>query len=196
MSGRSLPVQKYRLVTSVAAARHVRRALVVTLALFLSGVGGRAGAQDRRAEAAPVEAPKAGRLILGEIESIKVRDLSDPASGGVLVVKGKRITIPDNLLIGLPAGRMTLRNLVMDGPQSCTSQVPLQSGLAVSDTCRTDGSPALARIVAKPDASGELVAALVMVLKDSATTLARMRRPGNPRVISRAAARVQPRQQQ
>ena len=90
-----------------------------------------------------------------------------------MVVAGKQITIPKNLLIGLPKSRITLRNLVLDAPEPCKAQDPPQSGLAVSDSCRKDKPPALARIVATPAASGEMVASLVMVQKDSATTLAR-----------------------
>lgn len=129
-----------------------------------------------------------GSLILGEIESVAVDDMNDSSSGGRVVVQGKEVTIPRGLSIGLPKGRSSLRNLVLDAPDECKSQEPPQSGLAVSDTCRNGGSPALARIVASPDASGAMVASLVMVQKDSARTIARMR-PASPRAArARAAA--------
>jgi len=166
-SRRRRPYARWAIVTAAAAA-------------CLHLAAGSALAAGHGSDAAQAKARPTGQLILGEIESVTVTNLDDPSSGGVIVVKGKRITIPDNLSIGLPAGRMTLRNLVLDGPKECTSLQPVQSGLAVSDTCRTSGSPALAR---------------VMVLKDSATTLARMRPPGSPRAM-RAKARSEARQQQ
>jgi hypothetical protein len=153
--------------------RNYTRVVGICFAAALFGVAAVGVAQ---AQTEQVKAPAAGALILGEIESVTVDDMNDPSSGGRMVVKGKQITIPKDLLIGLPKGRMTLRNLVLDAPEACKALQPPQSGLAVSDTCRNGSTPALARIVAKPAASGELVASLVMVQKNSATTLARFSR--------------------
>jgi hypothetical protein len=125
-----------------------------------------------------------GTLILGEVTSIAVRDVNDPASGGQVVVNGKQITIPDRLLVGLPSGRVPLRDLMLAAPAECKSQQPAQSGLAVSDSCRGDRQPALARVVASPNAWGELVASLLMIQKDSARTLARIRPEGRSRAGS------------
>jgi hypothetical protein len=138
------------------------------------------------------QAKAAGSLILGAIESITVDDMNDPSSAGRMVVKGKEVTIPRDLLIGLPAGRITLRNLVNEAPEACKSQQPPQSGLAVADTCRNGGTPALARIVANPTASGGMEASLVMVQKDSGRTLARQRAE-SPRA-ARARAKAYQRQ--
>src|SRR3989454_5313030 len=122
-----------------------------------------------------------GMLILAELTSIAVRDVNDPASGGQIVVDGKQITIPDQLLIGLPSGRVPLRDLMLEAPAECKSQQPPQSGLAVSDSCRGARPPALARVVARPNASGELGASLLMIQKDSGRTLARIRPQGRLR---------------
>ncbi len=158
--------------------------ICATAALLVAMAAGVAEAQAKKA---------AGSLILGEIESVTVEDMSDVSSAGRMVVRGKEITIPPDVTVGLPTGRVTLRNLVLEAPEECRSQQPPQSGLAVSDSCRNGGSPALARIVATPDASGALVASLVMVQKDSGRTLARMR-PESPRA-ARHRARASRRQQ-
>lgn len=183
---------------STRSARTQRRwaavrmlAMVVAAFGLLSIVPSTVQAQGRPKKAfAPRTPPTTlpGSLILGEIESVAVDDMNDSSSGGRVVVQGKEVTIPRGLSIGLPKGRSSLRNLVLDAPDECKSQEPPQSGLAVSDTCRNGGSPALARIVASPDASGAMVASLVMVQKDSARTIARMR-PASPRAArARAAA--------
>jgi hypothetical protein len=117
----------------------------------------------------------AGTLILGEITNIAIGDIHDPASGGRIVVDGRQITLPKKLLIGLPSGQKSLRDLLLEAPAECRSQQPPQSGLAVSDSCRGDRPPALARLVASVSASGELVASVVMIQKNSGRTLARIK---------------------
>lgn len=165
-----------------------------TVVAMLGSSGGPAVGPTVSAQTAPVgaagtteaQSPRkpTGTLILGELTSLGVRDLNDPASGGRMVVDSKQITVPDRLLIGLPSGQVPLRDLMLEAPAECRSQQPPQSGLAVSDSCRGERSPALARVVASPTASGELVAIVVMIQKDSAGVLARIR----PQRRSRAAA--------
>lgn len=145
-----------------------------------------------KAAVAPAPAKTAGSLILGAIESIAVADMNDPSSPGRMVVRGKEITIPSDVLIGLPTGHVSLRDLVLEAPEECKSQQPPQSGLAQSDTCLNGGSPALARVIATRSASGDMVASTVMVQKDSARTLARMK-ADSPRA-ARAKARASLRQ--
>ena len=184
--------------SSTRSARTQRRwtavrmlAMVVATFGLLCIVPSTVQAQGRPKKAfAPRTPPKTlpGSLFLGEIESIAVDDMNDMSSGGRMVVQGKEVTIPRGLSIGLPKGRSSLRSLVQDAPDECKSQEPPQSGLAVSDTCRNGSTPALARIVAVPDASGAMVANLVMVQKDSSRTIARLR-PETPRAArARAAA--------
>jgi hypothetical protein len=141
--------------------------LALVTGVLAGGAAGGAAAQSARKPTAT--------LVLGEITSIAVRDMNDPASAGRIVVAGRRITLPEKLLIGLPSGRKSLRDLVLEAPPECTSQQPPQSGLAVSDSCRRDRPPALARVVATASASGELVASVVMIQRDSGRTLARMK---------------------
>jgi hypothetical protein len=134
-----------------------------------------AGGAFPSTEAQPSRNPTA-TLILGEITRIAVQDTNDPASADRIVVDGRQITLPDTLLIGLPSGRKSLRDLILEAPPECKSQQPPQSGLAVSDSCRRDRPPALARVIASANASGDLVASVVMIQKDSGRTLARIKR--------------------
>jgi hypothetical protein len=133
-------------------------------------VGGAAGSTEAQSSRKPT-----ATLILGEITSIAVRDMNDPASADRIVVDGRQITLPEKLSIGLPSGQKSLLDLILEAPAECKSQQPPQSGLAVSDSCRRDRPPALARVVASANASGELVASVVMIQKDSGRTLARMK---------------------
>jgi hypothetical protein len=116
-------------------------------------------------------------LILGEITAIAIRDMNDPASGGGIVVDGRQITLPEKLSMGLPSGEKSPRDLILEASPECKSQQPPQNGLAVSHSCRRDHPPALARVVASASASGELVATVVMIQKDSGRTLARIKPP-------------------
>ena len=55
------------------------------------------------ASAAPVIAP-----VVGEIQFITLDTPGDHWSGGTIVVGGEIVTLPRNLLIDLPANRLTL----------------------------------------------------------------------------------------
>jgi len=143
-----------------------RRAFTAALATLLTITASSVFAQDGTT-------PKPRKLVLGEIESLSITDVNDPASGGLIVVGGKYIAIPTNLLIGIPSGRLALRDLVLHAPEECRSQG--QSGLAVSDTCRKDKTPAMARLMVQPDSAGNLVADVVMIQTDSTRTLARIK---------------------
>jgi hypothetical protein len=116
-----------------------------------------------------------GTLILGEVNSLAVDNMSDPASGGRLVVDGKTIIVPQKLAIGLKSGPTSLQALMVSASDTCKTQQPPQSGLATTDTCRGEKSPALARVVASANSEGDLVASVVMVMQNSANTLARMK---------------------
>lgn len=118
-------------------------------------------------------------LILGEITSLAVDNMRDPASGGRLVVDGKTIIVPEKLSIGLATGKSSLQGLMVAASEDCKTQDPPQSGLATSDSCRGQQPPALARIKASPNANGELVATLLMIQKNSGRALARMKPDAN-----------------
>src|SRR5262245_846988 len=76
--------------------------------------------------------------IKGEIERITVTNPNDVWSGGTIVVGGQNVIIPRNLLIDLPANRVTLQQLFTQAPAGCI--VNAQSGLAKADSCNTTGT--------------------------------------------------------
>ena len=179
VTGRRVRSAKWRpIATLVAMLASSGIAFVPTVAAQTAPAGAASTTE------APSPRKPIGMLILGELTSIAVRDVNDPASGGQLVVAGKEITIPDRLVVGMPSGTAPLRDLMLEAPAECKSQRPPQSGLAVSDSCRGSRPPALARVVATPNASGELVASLLMIQKDSAHTLARIKPQGRSRARS------------
>src|ERR1044072_3012853 len=76
-------------------------------------------AQAQTASAAP---------IAGEIERLTVNNQQDPWSGGIVVVGGQNIILPRNLLMDLPANRLTLTQLFTQAPPACLQRG--ESGLA------------------------------------------------------------------
>jgi hypothetical protein len=164
----------------MSVVRIGRGAFVAALTMLLTLVGGSVFAQV-------LQGPKPRKLVLGEVESLIVNDMRDPASGGRIVVNGKEITIPSNLSIGLPSGRIALTDLMLDASEQCRAQEPAQSGLATSDSCRGDKPPALARVMVQPDANGTLVADLVIIQADSALTLSRIKPQLSPRATRKLA---------
>ena len=141
--------------------------LWVTAGVFIALTAGAAQAQSAR--------KPAGTLVLGEITSLTVNDASNPDSGGRLVVDGQQIVIPDKLSITQPTGAATLQSLMVAASDDCKSQKPPQTGLATTDSCRGEQAPAIARVVASPNEKGELVATSVMLQKNSARTLSRIK---------------------
>ena len=103
--------------------------------------------------------------VIGEIEEIT---LNDPASkdhwqGGAMIVGGQHIIIPRNLLIDLPANRVTLQQLYDDAPASCLAKS--ESGLAKKDLCNTTGAGGIATIAANRTSSGNVIAGDVLIEK-------------------------------
>src|ERR1041385_6164223 len=82
-------------------------ALLVLFAFLLLPAG---TAQAQTATAAP---------ITGEIERLTLNNQQDPWSGGVMVVGGQNIILPRNLLIDLPANRLTLTQVFTQAPAAC-----------------------------------------------------------------------------
>jgi hypothetical protein len=103
--------------------------------------------------------------VMGEIEEIT---LNDPASkdhwqGGSMIVGGQHIIIPKNLLIDLPANRVTLQQLYDDAPASCLAKA--ESGLAKKDLCNMTGVGGIATIAANRTSSGNVIAGDVLIEK-------------------------------
>ncbi|THJ19636.1 MAG: hypothetical protein CAF45_015750 [Nitrospira sp. CG24E] len=135
---------------------------VAGLALALFGVGcllgGPGGAQAQVATST---------IIDGPIDRITVNDMSDHYSGGVIEVGGQKVIIPKNLLMDLPANRLTLQELMGQAPGPCSFFSPPQSGIARADsfTCNTSGQPGYALIHANRTSNGNVIAGDVFIQK-------------------------------
>jgi Putative Ig domain len=135
---------------------------VAGLALALFGLGGLLGGPgETHAQVATAT------IIDGVIDRITVDNMGDPWSGGVIEVGGQKVIIPKNLLMDLPANRMTLRDFMSAAPGVCGSSVPPQSGLARADSpsCNTSGQPGYALIHANRTSSGNVIAGDVFIQK-------------------------------
>ncbi|TAN40738.1 MAG: hypothetical protein EPN25_06505 [Nitrospirae bacterium] len=110
------------------------------------------------AHAAPVQAP-----IIGEIESITINTPSDHWSGGSIVVGGQSVILPRNLLIDLPANRLTLKQIFDQAPAACIAAG--ESGLAKGDSCNTSGAGGFATISANVTNAGNIIAGDVLIQK-------------------------------
>ncbi|NOT13695.1 MAG: tandem-95 repeat protein [Methylococcaceae bacterium] len=116
------------------------------------------GLVSSQLHAVPVTAP-----VIGEIEKITVNDINDHWSGGVIVAGGQNIIIPKNLLIDLPANRVTLQQLFTEASSSCQSQT--ETGLAKGDVCNATGTGGIATIHATRIDNGNVIAGDVFIQK-------------------------------
>jgi len=101
--------------------------------------------------------------ISGEIERVTLTSPGDPWSAGEIVVGGQAVIIPRNLLIDLPANRLTLQQIFAQAPAACLAAG--QSGLAKADTCNTSGAGGFATMSANRVASGNVIAGDVLIDK-------------------------------
>src|ERR1044072_3539725 len=111
-------------------------------------------AQAQNATAAP---------ITGEIERLTLTNPNDVWSGGTIVVGGQNIIIPRNLLMDLPANRLTLQQTFAQAPQECLSRA--ESGLAKADICNTSKVGGIATIHANRTSNGNVIAADIFLQK-------------------------------
>ncbi len=114
------------------------------------------------------EAQAATNVIIdGVIDRITVDNMASPWSGGVIEVGGQKVIIPKNLLMDLPANRMTLQQFMAQAPGICRLSVPPQSGLARADSpaCNTSGQPGYALIHANRTNNGNVIAGDVFIQK-------------------------------
>ncbi|HEY7528410.1 MAG TPA: hypothetical protein VH660_04610, partial [Candidatus Deferrimicrobiaceae bacterium] len=101
--------------------------------------------------------------LAGEIQAFTVEDKSDHWSGGTIVVGGKTVIIPRNLLIDLPANRVTLAQLYADAPGACVASG--ETGLAKGDLCNKTGTGGFATISANKTNGGNIIAGDVLIDK-------------------------------
>ena len=111
-------------------------------------------AQAQTASAAP---------ITGEIERLTLNSQKDPWSGGIIVVGGQNIIIPRNLLMDLPANRLTLNQTFAQAPPACLSRA--ESGLAKADFCNANRTGAIATIHANRTSAGNIIAGDIFLQK-------------------------------
>src|SRR6185436_9552073 len=140
------PTSIYRNIQST------RSAILLVLFAFLLLPASTAHAQT--ATAAP---------ITGEIERLTLNNQQDPWSGGIMVVGGQNIIIPRNLLIDLPANRLTLNQIFAQAPAACLQRA--ESVLAKADFCNTNKTGAIATIHANRTSAGNVIAGDVFIQK-------------------------------
>ncbi|MEO8266555.1 MAG: IPT/TIG domain-containing protein [Ilumatobacteraceae bacterium] len=107
------------------------------------------------AMAAPVAAVSGAGVVGGEIERIVLNAPGDVYAGGQMVVGGQNVIIPRNLLLDLPANRLTLQQLFAQAPPECL--VTHETGLAKTDVCNHSGAGAMATLSANRVATGDVI---------------------------------------
>ncbi len=107
--------------------------------------------------------------IVGEVERIIVDDPLDTWSRGTMVVAGQNVIIPRNMVIDLPANRMTLQQFFVNAPSACTDNngdgVPDETGLAKADSCNGSFTGATVTMLANKTNNGNVVAGEIMLEK-------------------------------
>jgi hypothetical protein len=104
---------------------------------------------------------------LGEIERITLNNptSTDPYEAGVMVVGGVEMIIPRNLLIDLPANRLSLQQIFAQAPAACKAQNPPESGLAKADRCNGTGSGGIATLTATRTNAGNVIVGDLFIQK-------------------------------
>jgi hypothetical protein len=139
---------------STCIYRSVQLASSAMLVLFAFLLLPAARAQAQTASAAP---------ITGEVERLTLNSQKDPWSGGIIVVGGQNIIIPRNLLMDLPANRLTLNQIFSQAPAACLQRA--ESGLAKADVCNSNRTGAIATIHANRTSAGNVIAGDVFIQK-------------------------------
>jgi chitodextrinase len=112
---------------------------------------------------AQAQATAANAPIIGEINRLTLNNAEDVWSGGVIVIGGQNVTLPRNLLIDLPANRLTLQQLFAQAPPACVARG--ESGLAKADRCNTSRTGGVASITTVRTVGGNVIAADVFIQK-------------------------------
>ena len=132
------------------------------MALALVGLGGLlGGAGEAQAQVST------SAIINGVIDRITIDNKNDTWSSGTIEVGGQKVIIPRNLLMDLPANRLTLQQFMAQAPGLCPLFNPPQSGLARADSpsCNTSGQPGYALINANRTSNGNVIAGDVFIQK-------------------------------
>ena len=99
----------------------------------------------------------------GEIEGLFLDDPNDPWSSGSIVLANQTIILPRNLLLDLPANRLTLWQLFENAPPDCLAAG--ESGLTLRDSCRRGRGAGFGHVLANQMPDGTLVAGEVFIQK-------------------------------
>lgn len=116
---------------------------------------------------APGEATEGitGAGVQGEIEYIAVDDPTDVYSAGTMVVAGQAFIIPANLLIDLPANRLTLQQVLAQAPPEALALG--ESGLCKGDSTLRGRQGGFAFILGNQMVDGRQIAGDVFIQKSS-----------------------------
>jgi hypothetical protein len=125
------------------------------LAAVLGGLGSVASLQAQGA------LPSSGCLIVGKIDSLQIDNPADKWSGGSIVVAGQHVILPRNLLLDLPANRLTLQELFEQAP--AISVAAGETGLAADELSSYGGG--FATVLANRTAHGNVIAGEVHIDK-------------------------------
>ena len=140
----SKPIQCARIVRKTAAAL----SLMIASGLSL----------------APMAAQAATSVaISGEISRITLTTPGDYWSAGTMVISGQYVTIPRNLLIDLPANRLTLWQFFDQASAACKTLG--ETGLTSTDRCNTTGTGGYASIAANRTNGGNIIAGDMLIDK-------------------------------
>lgn len=139
--------------------RRGRRARAVLLTIAMAA----AGLPVLVAGAGTTSAAAGAGTISGEIERIFLDTPGDVYAGGQVVVGGQNVIIPRNLLLDLPANRLTLQQLFTQAPPACVTTH--ETGLAKTDVCNTTHTGAIITLSANRVASGDVIAGDVLIEK-------------------------------
>lgn len=101
--------------------------------------------------------------ISGEIERLTLNDPADIYSGGTMIVAGAQVILPRNLLIDLPANRLSLQQIFTQAPAACIARG--ESGLAKADICNGSGTGGFATLSAVHTNAGNSIAGDVLIEK-------------------------------
>ena len=88
-----------------------------------------------------------------------------------MVVSGRNIIIPANMVLDLPANRLTLQELFVNAPSACAADVnpadgiPDETGLAKGDKCNGSGTGAAVTMLGNRTNAGDLIAGEVFLEK-------------------------------
>ena len=101
--------------------------------------------------------------MLGAIDSLTLDDPSDPWSGGIITVAGQSAIVPKNLLIDLPANRLSLQQLFADAPAACVATG--ESGLASADICTGGALGSVAVILGNMESDFQIIIGDMVIMK-------------------------------